>query len=293
MGWSTGLGNILTVMDSNELIGTCSLSMAKSLSMTSDSAANHQQWPTWAAQSSEESAKLLIDALVPHAKAKVHTCMGDWKVDNVCQGAILHKCIINDCSVDNNHSTKHINDWLEGMPEFIVSCHSDLIQLQLNFNETKGLCTDHGKSDIKFIKYLWQSYKVCKDSEFGKKWSANRRIVMTITTTKVIACTLSVPTRTTIFGIKVIRGSRNSDLQGRNWIIELKIVAGYQEFEELSTNWLIWHHKCCQQNKKEEAPGGFRFYCYQANSNRDSKWRSPMHVWSQGSSSIQNAQGPS
>ena len=107
-----------------------------------------------------------MDLLAPHTKAEMYTCMSEWKINNICHGALLYKCIINKSIVDNHHTTEHLEDHLEGLPEFMVACDSDLTKFHLEFNKIKDLLTGCGKGALNFMKYLWCSYKVCKDFEF-------------------------------------------------------------------------------------------------------------------------------
>ena len=142
--------------------------MVNSLSVIKDSVTCYHLQPTRATQKSEAFAKFLIDLLAPHTKPEMNTHMSEWKINNVQHGALLYKCIINKSIVDNHHNTSHLEDWLEGLSEFMVACDSDLSKFHLAFNKMKGLLTGHGRGNLNFMKYLWHSYKICKDFEFSE-----------------------------------------------------------------------------------------------------------------------------
>ena len=93
--------------------------------------------PTRPTQNSEAFAKFLIVLLVPHTKAEMYTCMSEGKINNICHGALLYNCITNKSIVDNHHTTEHLEDRLEGLPEFMVVCDSDLTKFHLKFDEKK------------------------------------------------------------------------------------------------------------------------------------------------------------
>ena len=47
----------------------------------------------------------------------------------------------------------------------MVACDSNMTKFHGELNEVKGLLTGHSRGDLNFMKYLWPSYKVCKDFE--------------------------------------------------------------------------------------------------------------------------------
>ena len=94
--------------------------------------------------------------------------MKDWKNNNVNHETYLYKCIKNKSIANDHHTTKPLEERLERLPGYVISCDSELTKFHLDFNNTKGLHTSCRKNDLNFTKYLWQSYKIYDDSEFGE-----------------------------------------------------------------------------------------------------------------------------
>ena len=91
----------------------------------------------------------------------------------------------------------------------MVACDSDLAMSHLEFNEIKGLLTCCGIGDLNFLKYLWCSYKICKDFEFREYMKHKKQDLTTIQAIPSLlmnssdwqaTCTLSILARTTMYG---------------------------------------------------------------------------------------------
>ena len=74
---------------------------------------------------------------VPYMKDEMYTCKAEWKIENVWHGAHIHKCIISKFIVEYYHTTEHLEDRLEGLPELKVSFDSDLTHFTWN---SMGVC---------------------------------------------------------------------------------------------------------------------------------------------------------
>ena len=84
MGWSTGLGDILTVKDSKGIDRTLIMKYGQlTLSDIERSVTCFYLQPTRAAKNSETFARFFIDLLAPHNKAEVYTCMSEQKITNI------------------------------------------------------------------------------------------------------------------------------------------------------------------------------------------------------------------
>ena len=136
-----------------------------------------------------------------------------------------------------HHTIEHLEDHLEGLPEFMVACNSDLTKFHLEFNKIKGLLTGCGKGDINFMKYLWRSYKVGKDFEFWEYMKhKNNHPSSTLTVDELIRLASNMYTLCT---------HKDNHVWESKSPEESEIVALKAEVEQLRGNY-SWLEKLCK-----------------------------------------------
>ena len=111
-------------------------------------------------------AAFLLDSLAPETRAVMLNAQDEWCIDGMTQGPMLFKAIISKTIVDNHHTTQHLEDRLEALPQFFVAHDSDVPKLHMEYREVTALLTGRGKTDYDGLKYLFRAYALCKDKEF-------------------------------------------------------------------------------------------------------------------------------
>lgn len=166
-GWTKGTGDIITIPDSagndKNLIkhyGQLSLEDIKNKAQT------YAGNPSRAAQNSSQMCTFLLDSLTESTRTEIMQVKDEWSIGEEGQGPMLFKVLMNKTIVDNNHTTRFLEDRFDELPQMMTTFDSDINRFHLEYREIVALLKGRGKTNLDEFKPLWRGYALCKDADF-------------------------------------------------------------------------------------------------------------------------------
>ena len=161
-GWQTGAGDILTIPDAAG-VSKDLLSEFGQLTMTDINAHCNTYHDTTSrkAQNSVQMKMALYKTLGPTTQLEMLNVKDQWSIGATPYGPMMFKSLMNKTIVDNNQTTRHLQDRFDELPNFMITCDSDLEKFHSQYREIVSLMKGRGITNIDTFKPLWRGYQLC------------------------------------------------------------------------------------------------------------------------------------
>ena len=130
-----------------------------------------------AEQNSEMLATCILVSVSAGTRAELHAIYDDFKIGGMVYGELVFKGLMNKAIVDNNQTTRYLQDQYDNLPSYMTTCDSDIAKFILEWQNVVSLLEARGMVLTDKFKILWRAFEICKDAYFvdymGRKQEAH------------------------------------------------------------------------------------------------------------------------
>ena len=117
-----------------------------------------------AEQNSEMIATCILASVSAGTRTELHAIYNDFKISGMVYGELVFKGLMNKAIVDNNQTTRYLQDQYDNLLSYMTTCDSDISKFILDWRNVVSLLEARGVVLTDKFKILWRAFELCKDT---------------------------------------------------------------------------------------------------------------------------------